>query len=808
VETLPVQAPKFFQKQFWSALPGSIPLNRNSSPDDRRGKFDFFAKVNAPLGLFFLAYVMSRVMLPEGIHPGAAPFLIVAQRSRKGRNLLMTGAGVLWGILEVYGMNNIVWNGSALLIVSLSRFFFSGIKRTILRELWLFGVWVGLRLLITVIGHPKSGALNNVVFELGVSLILLFLFQIGHHCLTHPFKILKRSFLGLSLLIGICLAGTRNLQTGLVDFSEVLIVFVLTIASYIGGGGAGTMMGMLVGLVLGLRDDGLVTGMALYGIVGLFTGIMRDFGKWGLVLGGSAGLYLITRQPQFAWVGLQQYLSWGVGMSAFMLTPQQVWSQISGYFPEGDKARTVQRQEKLKEIISVRLNGVAKIFQEMAEEFSSATTQNVVAKTDLYTLLEQVSVKNCRHCNGYEVCWGKNFYSTYHEIFDLLASAELYGEVGPEHLKGKLGQRCYQQYKLLSTVNRLFEKFQTEFFWRRKFDMGKNMISGQLYGMSNFINELADEILNDDIFKEGFETSIKYGLNQLGISATEVAAVSFGTAGLEIRLAQKGCKKERECQNLIAPIVSNIIGERYMVWNKHCYQQEGLCRYSLIPEHRYEIRTTVCKLPKNGNEYSGDNHALHQLKDGHFVTILSDGMGHGRKAGEESRITVNLLERLLEHGISRDFAVKMVNSMMALRSPDESFATVDLSLIDLYNARAEFIKIGAASTYIKRGREILAIKSTSLPAGILNTVDVERTVTQLQSGDLVIMVTDGIVDSKPEQNDKEEWLVRALSKVEVVGPEALGEYLLNLARINQDGEPKDDMTVVVLQINKKEDEEA
>jgi stage II sporulation protein E len=808
VGILPEQAPKFLQKQFWSDRSGFHSLTWGNAAGLPRGKSAWFSKFSESVWLFFLAYMMSRVMLPEGVHPGAAPFLIVSLRHRKGWNLLMTGAGILGGMFEVSGPEGVMWKGSALLIMSLTRFFFSGIKRTTLRELWLFGVWVSLRLLVAGLGHPKSMPFITAGIELSVSLVFLFLLQIGHHCLNHPFKISKWLFLGLTLLIGICLAGTRNLRTGAVDLSEVLIVFVLMIASYKGGGGAGTMMGMLIGLVLGLGDDGLLTGLALYGMTGLFAGIMRDFGKWGAVLGGCAGLYFITRQPQFAWVGLRQYLSWGAGMSAFMLTPEQVWSRISGYFPEGAQVRAGQRQEKLKEIISARLSGVSKIFQEIAEDFSKTAAPDAAAKADLYSLLEQVSVKNCQHCNGYEFCWGKNFYSTYHEIFDLLAGAELYGEVGPEHLKGKLGQSCYQQYKLLSTVNHLFEKFQTELFWRRKFDIGKLVIAGQLYGMSNFISELADEVFNDGLFKEGFESSIKYGLNQLGISTTEVTAVSFGTAGLEIKLTQKCCGKARECQNLIAPMVGNVIGERYMVWNKQCYQDGELCRYSLIPEHRYEIRTTVCKLPKSGNEYSGDNHALRQLKDGHFVTILSDGMGHGRKAGEESRVTVNLLERLLEHGISRDFAVQMVNSMLALRSPEESFATVDMSMINLYNARAEFIKIGAAVTYIKRGREILAIKSTSLPVGILNTVDVERTMTQLQPGDLVIMVTDGIVDSKPEQTDKEEWLVRALSKVEVVGPEALGEYLLNLARINQDGEPKDDMTVVVLQINKKEDDEA
>ena len=123
--------------------------------------------------------------------------------------------------------------------------------------------------------------------------------------------------------------------------------------------------------------------------------------------------------------------------------------------------------------------------------------------------------------------------------------------------------------------------------------------------------------------------------------------------------------------------------------------------------------------------------------------------------------------------------------------------------LDLYNGHAEFIKIGAASSFVKRGKEVWSIKSTSLPAGILNSVDLERTIVTLQPGDLIIMATDGVIDSKVNHSDKEDWMVRALRQVEVVGPEALGEYLLSLAKINQEGIPKDDMTVIVLQLQEK-----
>jgi stage II sporulation protein E len=815
------QEPSEIQKYFWPDLPEIIREFSTSSPNVSIWRLKLKNRIVKYGVQFILLFLVSRTMLWGEIPPGAAP-LVVALRRRGYGERILSGAAVFLGVGTVSGWENAVWFLLPLFFLDIFCILcqpqrrsrsgwpsphFAGIqqvKKANRQGLIEFSVWSALRLFTGLIRAATLKGLYSIGIELGIGFGFLILFQSGCNFLTNPAQKSKWSSFGLALIVGICLSGTTGIRLYSVQVTEAVLVLLLTIVAYLGGGGAGVVMGILIAMLSGLTNGEFLTKVALFGVLVVLMAALKNFGKWGTITGVCCSFYLIGRQPQFGIADNAQILSWGVGLTSFALIPRRFLAGISQYVPGNlEDGETAARQRRLKEIISARLGSIANIFEEMARNFNAETKGP--DPVDLYALLEQVCTQNCKHCNGYEICWKKNFYSTYREVFDLLACAELYGEVNPAHLKGKLRQNCYQQYKLLNTVNLLFEKFQTEIFWRRKYETGKNLLTAQLQGVAHFMNDLAGEVSTDYLFKEGFEASVKYSLNKLGITVKEVMVAVSGKESLEIRICQKGCRRNRECQNLIAPMLMSILGEKYMVWKKQCRLEEGYCHYLLIPAFKYEVLTTVCKLPKNGNHSSGDSHALHQLKDGHFVTILSDGMGHGVKAAEESRMTVNVLEQLLENGIDRDFAVRMVNSLMSLRSPEESFATVDLILVDRYTAKVEFIKIGAAASYIKRGREVWTIKSTSLPAGILNTVDVERTVSQLQPGDLVIMATDGVVDSKPDQNAQDDWVVRALRKVEVTGPEALGEYLLNLAKINQDGEPKDDLTIVVLQIYQRDD---
>ena len=169
---------------------------------------------------------------------------------------------------------------------------------------------------------------------------------------------------------------------------------------------------------------------------------------------------------------------------------------------------------------------------------------------------------------------------------------------------------------------------------------------------------------------------------------------------------------------------------------------------------------------KNEDVLSGDSFSMMELSNGKFAVALSDGMGNGVRARMESSAALSMLEQLLQSGIDERLAVKSVNSILLLRSPEEMFATIDLALIDLYSAFATMLKIGSTPTLIKRGREIIPIAANNLPIGILQDIEIDLLRLQLQPGDTLIMMTDGILDSPGHAINKELWMKRVLQELD------------------------------------------
>jgi stage II sporulation protein E len=151
-------------------------------------------------------------------------------------------------------------------------------------------------------------------------------------------------------------------------------------------------------------------------------------------------------------------------------------------------------------------------------------------------------------------------------------------------------------------------------------------------------------------------------------------------------------------------------------------------------------------------------------------------------------------------------AIKSVNSVLMLRSADEIFATVDVALIDLYNASTTFMKIGSTPSFIKRGAEVIQVTANNLPVGIIDEMDVDLLRVQLQSGDILIMMTDGIYDAPGYAMNKELWMKRMIQEIHVDNPQEMADCLLERIVRHLKGEILDDMTVIVALIEQRQPE--
>ncbi|HHV78536.1 MAG TPA: SpoIIE family protein phosphatase [Firmicutes bacterium] len=215
--------------------------------------------------------------------------------------------------------------------------------------------------------------------------------------------------------------------------------------------------------------------------------------------------------------------------------------------------------------------------------------------------------------------------------------------------------------------------------------------------------------------------------------------------------------------------------------------------------------TGVARVTRSGGVVSGDSYLVKELDKARTLLVLSDGMGSGPRAAMESRATIALLEKLLDAGFDRESALRTANSIMVMRSPDEVFATLDIAIINLQAGEAEFMKIGAAPSFLKRSHEVTAIKSQTLPMGIVSNIEVETIQKLISNGDIILMATDGVVDSRKDIDPPEQWICVFLSRLKSENPQDIAKRVLDKALENwrRSGlqDIPDDMTVLVAKVN-------
>ena len=74
----------------------------------------------------------------------------------------------------------------------------------------------------------------------------------------------------------------------------------------------------------------------------------------------------------------------------------------------------------------------------------------------------------------------------------------------------------------------------------------------------------------------------------------------------------------------------------------------------------------------------------------------------------------------------------------------------------------------------------------------------------IEPGEIMLMCTDGILDSNIEYKNKELWIKYLLEDIETNNTKKIADLVLNEAIDNNFGKAKDDMTLVVCRFLKKD----
>lgn len=332
--------------------------------------------------------------------------------------------------------------------------------------------------------------------------------------------------------------------------------------------------------------------------------------------------------------------------------------------------------------------------------------------------------------------------------------------------------------------------------WKSKFDESRLIMSSQLEQISKIIEEYSRQVYDFVKITNEQEEFIRHRMKSKKVYLDKIVGLENRRNKREYLVTAKCEKGVTVGSREIADIISEVMGKTYIP-SRNCRKliSNDYTTTTYVEETNFYAMHGAAGRARGESGISGDNYSLRELENGQLLMGLSDGMGYGTSACLESETVIELLEQLLDSGFDAETSLKMINSVMIMNSDEDHPATLDYGVIDLHSGMCDMIKIGAAATFVKRGAWVETIKSTSMPLGIFPEVDYDSTSKKLYHGDMIIMVSDGVVDALDSDN-KDEELGKIISRIQCRNPKEMADIILKQA-VSDKARLTDDMTVLV-----------
>lgn len=638
--------------------------------------------------------------------------------------------------------------------------------------------------------------------ESSLVLVLGFLLQKGISALLSQERYLfltREETLSFVLLFGGVLVGLSSFRKELLPLAAAFCLLLAARQEGIGGGAAsGVFLGFLL-FVCGGIDMPLFIALALGG---MFAGCFRDFGRLAqalaMVLSPCVFLFYIDAEKfQPLWFG-----SLALGSALFCFVPKGWLEKISGLRAEESPA---DRYTKMKELTEERLLSCSEAFLALGKTFH--LPEKGLEKGELSRMVDTIAGKVCQGCGLAHSCWQEELYRTYSMTFSALSICEERGRLQQTDLPEYFQTTCPRLGRFTELVNEVYEIYRRDRVWGSRLSECRALVGQQMQAVGEIMRTLSGQMEPDCVFLEGIAENLTKALKKQGFHPSRVLVTGEENGrGRQVRITLPACGGKGACREKILPLVKQVMGCPMLLLEEGTCKVDGegrTCALHFLEEPAFAIHTATAFAPAEEGRPTGDAAAFLEKAKGRAVLALSDGMGTGPSAAKESRTAIELLEQFTEAGFDRELAIKMINSALLLRRGEETYATLDICEVDLYSGHAEFVKLGAAASYLWRNDRVISLRSAALPAGILQTVQPEKNEMLLKDGDMIFMVTDGITDALGGEEETALWLRGKLLAFPLSNPEDAAEYILQEAKKDRKTDHRDDMTVLAGRLWKK-----
>ncbi|MDM0491865.1 stage II sporulation protein E [Clostridium perfringens] len=752
--------------------------------------------------------LISRVYLDMtfGVVQVLAPFglaYLIAITNYEKKYILSSSLGVIVGYITLFNKVN---NFSAYIIISTIVTIISMSKLnkkarniasfiTVFSGLFIYGVLVGSSdIILHFIGAISVTALVFPIYYV-VSYTLKCIEEINTQ---HFFSI--DEIVSIELFICLLIVGIGTLSINDISFRNIAAILFIVVLAFISDTNMAAGAGITMGIILGFATGNLMESIAIYGACGLVAGIFRESGKLFTALSFNIIFVIVTLYSGvFNNISFIEAL---VGTGIFLLIPKKIYNKISLEINKDKKVGHFSevRFAEIKDELTERLRDFTEVLSIMGKSLNNLVGNDKLAiKNKGNALVENLSDRTCSDCDMRYMCWKRELHQTYNAFSDLIRNYENNSGSFPHELEKK----CIKKYALVKNLEDIMNIYMVNETLKSRLGEGRKILSNHINNMSVTISEIVDEFGNELHLCTDVEKSIKKSLLKYGINFGSLICYNDKNGRIKIKMQMENCMGSQACIKTVLPIISETIGKNMSIGSEGCNinSKNNMCEIVIEEAPKYHINSHVAVATKEGEKFTGDSYSYGRTKDGNYITVISDGMGSGPEAGLESKVSVEIIEKFMEVGFDEKIAIDAVNAIMSIKfSEDEKFSTLDMNKIDLYTGNAKFMKVGAIESFIKRGNKVEVINSNTLPFGVLEEPDVDTVEKQVGNGDVIVSISDGILDVKNDGSFDTTWLIEFLKSTKYRQPKDLSIAILEKAKELSGGKAKDDMTVVVSKV--------
>lgn len=622
----------------------------------------------------------------------------------------------------------------------------------------------------------------------------------------------KKAFTIEELIAGVLIVSLASIAFNSINIfslnlSNIIIIFMIMVLGWKHGMLVGAVTGISVGLGISFVDTTSFVQISMFAISGILSGALNKFGKIGVILGFILGNAILTYWVRGATTMVIYFREIFIASIGLLLVPSKIKLDLEDLLGK-DKLldNTGDRRLEGETEISEKLKTIAEMFGDLTKNSDKsiiAAKENITQ--DFLDNLEELKhnifyeeIANEENGIARDICSSliENDILVDKDLISILQEHNNYVVMKDENIRNDLQE-------IVKIANRTLKTFQINLAKEQERRNNLKTFNESLKTVTKVIDKCADEIKesNNPFYKKEQEIAVLLKNKNINIEACSVKLLKNGKYIIELKLDYNDLRlRDKNIMINIGDIVSKSIGTKVTLQRERNNEEENEYYQVYSSEDKFVLQVGSSKITKENSEVSGDCSLQIKLADGKYLLAIADGMGSGEKARECSKITLRLMKQMLSAGFNKEESVEMINSRINLLGTTERYSTLDASILDLYTGKLEILKNGACFTYIKNKKNIKKIESSNIPIGIMDKIEVKTETVDINDGDIIVMCTDGVIDSKEENS---EWIEDFLKNISTNNVQKIADLLLAEAVDNSYGVVRDDMTVIVSKIVKR-----